>query len=151
VKITAGPIPAVWESSVRYPWFEADLMPRIEEEIVRPTFSGLEADGIDYRGILYFGLMITESGPKVLEYNVRFGDPEAQALVPLIENDFCNLFEAVAGGTLGEHQIRMSELQSLCVVVAAERLSGNLSNRNSRRFGEGPRRSELSAFPRRNR
>jgi phosphoribosylamine--glycine ligase len=106
------------------PWFEANLMPRIEEEIVRPTFSGLEADGIDYRGILYFGLMITESGPKVLEYNVRFGDPEAQALVPLIENDFCNLFEAVAGGTLGEHQIRMSELQSLCVVVAAEGYPG---------------------------
>jgi phosphoribosylamine--glycine ligase len=109
------------------PWFDGALMPGIERDIIAPTFEGLRNDGIDFKGILYFGLMITDSGPKVLEYNVRFGDPEAQALAPLIENDFCNLFEAVAAGSLSEHRIRMSSLQSLCVVVAAAGYPGPYS------------------------
>lgn len=102
------------------PWFDRNLEDRICREIVEPSILGLKKDGIDYRGILYIGLMMCDDGPKVLEYNVRFGDPEAQALVPLIENDFCNLFEAIAAGNLNEIEIRVSGRQSLCVVVAAE-------------------------------
>lgn len=102
------------------PWFDASLMPEIEETIIRPSFQGLRNDGIDFRGILYFGLMITAEGPKVLEYNVRFGDPEAQAVIPLMETDFANLFEAVANQTLETQQLSISPLQSICVVVAAD-------------------------------
>ena len=66
---------------------DADLLARIEHEIVQPTVVGLEKDGNPYRGFLYFGLMLTEAGPKVIEYNCRFGDPECQAVLPLIEGD----------------------------------------------------------------
>ncbi len=106
------------------PWFDTGLMGEIRQHIIEPSFTGLRSDGIDYRGILYIGLMITEEGPKVLEYNVRFGDPEAQALVPLIRNDFCNLFEAVAAGRLKDIVLDVSDSQSLCVVVAAEGYPG---------------------------
>lgn len=106
------------------PWFDTSLIPEIEETIIRPSFQGLLDDGIDFRGILYFGLMITDEGPKVLEYNVRFGDPEAQAVIPLIETDFANLFEAVAKQSLGTQKLSISPLQSICVVVAAEGYPG---------------------------
>ncbi len=107
------------------PWFDTSLMPRIVDEIVDPSFQGLRDAGIDYRGILYFGIMITKDGPKVLEYNVRFGDPEAQTLLPLIEDDFCNLFEAVASGNLGGMHSSISPLQSICAVVASAGYPGD--------------------------
>lgn len=95
------------------------LLARIEKEVVEPTIKGLVKENLMYTGVLYFGLMITESGPKLLEYNVRFGDPEAQVLLPLIESDIGNLIDAMAQGKLEDFPLRISEKSALGVVVAS--------------------------------
>jgi phosphoribosylamine--glycine ligase len=82
------------------PWVDDALMHRIVEEAVKPTYSAMAKDGLSYCGVLYFGLMITAEGPKVLEYNVRFGDPETQALLPLTDLDFGELMDALKNRTL---------------------------------------------------
>ncbi|MDR3200257.1 MAG: phosphoribosylamine--glycine ligase, partial [Spirochaetales bacterium] len=77
------------------PWLDAKIQERIRTETIEPTFAALRKENLMYKGILYFGLMLTQDGPKILEYNVRFGDPEIQALLPLISSDFGNLCDAV--------------------------------------------------------
>ena len=72
------------------------------DEIVRPTARALAAAGTPFSGVLYAGLMLTSEGPKLIEYNVRFGDPECEAIMPLIDGDFAELLHAVATGQLGE-------------------------------------------------
>lgn len=95
------------------------LRAQIEERIVRPTVEGLASDGLPYRGFLYFGLMLTNEGPKVIEYNCRFGDPEAEAVLPMIRGDFATyLFEA-AKGNLCPDLISFSEGWSVCLVSAS--------------------------------
>lgn len=89
------------------------------ETIVKPTLSGLRAEGVVYRGVLFIGLMLTPEGVKVLEYNVRFGDPETQAVLPLLESDLLELLEATAAGRLAEVTPRWSAGASACVVLAA--------------------------------
>ncbi len=106
------------------PWVDSAMMKRIQEEIVVPTFSGLKDEGLLYCGVLYFGLMMTADGPRVLEYNVRFGDPEAQVLLPIIESDFGNLCDAMVSGTLGSFPLRISNRSALGVVIAAEGYPG---------------------------
>jgi len=101
------------------PWLEKSVLKQIEEELVIPTFKGLEKENLMYKGILYFGIMVTQEGPKVLEFNVRFGDPEAQVLIPLIQNDFCDLWEAVALGKLASLDLKLSNESALGVVLAA--------------------------------
>jgi phosphoribosylamine--glycine ligase len=92
----------------------------IDETIINRTFEGLAKEGLRYRGILYFGLMITDEGPFVLEYNVRLGDPETQALLPILEGD---LLEAVISASEGRYKLgslRLKEnLYSCCVVIAS--------------------------------
>ncbi|MBC7933563.1 MAG: phosphoribosylamine--glycine ligase, partial [Rubrivivax sp.] len=88
-------------------------------EIVEPTLAGARADGLDFRGILFVGLMLTEDGPRVLEYNVRFGDPEAQAILVRLQSDLYEIFDAVARRTLGELKVEWSDDASACVVLAA--------------------------------
>jgi phosphoribosylamine--glycine ligase len=83
------------------PWVDDPLMARIRSEVVEPTYAALAREGLDYAGVLYFGLMITRQGPKVLEFNVRFGDPETQVLLPVLGFDFGSLVQAMATGTLG--------------------------------------------------
>jgi phosphoribosylamine--glycine ligase len=78
-----------------------ELVEFVVEEFVRPTLAALAAEGIDYRGTLYAGLMLTPDGPKLLEYNVRFGDPEAQVVLPRLQTDLAELLAAAADGTLG--------------------------------------------------
>ena len=78
------------------PMVSPSLTDRLEEEIFQPFLKGIAAEGFDYRGIIYFGLMITPSGPRVLEFNVRFGDPETQAVLPLLESDLIDVLLAVA-------------------------------------------------------
>jgi phosphoribosylamine--glycine ligase len=96
-----------------------ELRARIEDRIVRPTVEGLVADGLPYRGFLYFGLMLTKDGPKVIEYNCRFGDPEAEAVLPMVRGDFAAyLFEA-AKGNLRPDLISFSEGWSICLVSAS--------------------------------
>jgi phosphoribosylamine--glycine ligase len=102
------------------PWLDAKIQQRIRTETVEPTFAALKKENLMYKGILYFGLMITKDGPKVLEYNVRFGDPETQALLPLISSDFGNLCDAVTSGALESFPLEVSGKASLGVVIAAE-------------------------------
>ncbi len=96
-----------------------EMMARIETEIVRPTVDGLQREGLPYRGFLYFGLMLTSTGPKVIEYNCRFGDPECQAVMPLIEGDLAGFCMAGARGELRQDLIRFSDGWSVCVVLAS--------------------------------
>jgi phosphoribosylamine--glycine ligase len=95
------------------------LLSRIELEIVQPTVDGLRADGLPYRGFLYFGLMLTADGPKVIEYNCRFGDPECQAVMPLVKGDLAAFCLAGAKGDLQENLIRFDEGWSVCVTLAS--------------------------------
>jgi len=88
-------------------------------EIVEPTLAGARDDGLDFRGILFVGLMLTSEGPRVLEYNVRFGDPEAQAILVRLQSDLFEIFDAVARRTLGELRVEWSDDASACVVLAA--------------------------------
>jgi phosphoribosylamine--glycine ligase len=91
---------------------------RTISEIVEPTLAGAIADGIPFRGILFIGLMLTSDGPRVLEYNVRFGDPEAQAILARFESDMYDTFNAVAQGSLGSAKIKWLDQSSACVVLA---------------------------------
>lgn len=106
------------------PWLPKDMLERIRVELVEPTFKGLEKEGLMYKGILYFGVMVTQDGPKILEFNVRFGDPEAQVLIPQIQNDFCDLWEAVADGTLDQIDLKIANSTAIGVVLAAEGYPG---------------------------
>jgi phosphoribosylamine--glycine ligase len=92
---------------------------RAVREVVEPTLAGLAADRLDFRGVIFVGLMLTAEGPRVLEYNVRFGDPEAQAILVRLESDLSEIFEAVARGRLAPARARFSEDPSACVVLAA--------------------------------
>ncbi|MDF1862116.1 MAG: phosphoribosylamine--glycine ligase [Verrucomicrobiales bacterium] len=99
--------------------FEGDLRAVIDETIVSPTVEGLQRDGLPYRGFLYFGLMLTEQGPKVIEYNCRFGDPEAEAVLPIIEGDFASYVFAGAKGDLQPDLIQFADGWSICLVSAS--------------------------------
>lgn len=98
---------------------EPEMMTRIEGEIIRPTVEGLVMDGLPYRGFLYFGIILTGDGPKILEYNCRFGDPEAQAVLPLIEGDFASYVFQGASGYLDRSQIKFQTGWSVCLVAAS--------------------------------
>jgi phosphoribosylamine--glycine ligase len=97
----------------------AELLEQIEREIVAPTVVGLQREGLPYRGYLYFGLMLTPDGPKVIEYNCRFGDPECQAVMPLVKGDLAGYCLAGAKGELDPSKITFDEGWSVCVVVAS--------------------------------
>ena len=99
--------------------FNSILEEQIQKKIVIPTLTGLQKEGIDYRGVLYFGLMITQKGPYVLEYNVRFGDPETQVILPRLESNLLEIMEAVIEKSLRKCSIRWSNKKSLCVILAS--------------------------------
>lgn len=96
----------------------------IEEECFRtiflPTIRGLEKEGRKFKGCLYFGLMITADGPKVIEYNCRFGDPETQTILPLLESDLFEIMLSIANDSLSSQDVRFKTLSSCCVVMASE-------------------------------
>ncbi|HLQ34653.1 MAG TPA: phosphoribosylamine--glycine ligase [Chloroflexota bacterium] len=96
----------------------AELRRRVESEIVAPALRGLAGEGRPFTGVLYPGLMITRDGPKVLEFNCRFGDPEAEALLPLLDSDLLEVLEGCVDGRLAERQVRWSG-QTCCAVVLA--------------------------------
>ncbi len=103
------------------PLLTKDYLERIINEIVNPTIEELKKKNIDYRGIIYFGLMITESGPKVIEYNCRFGDPECQTIMPLMDQNFVYLLEKCAMGKLtGEEKIDVPNKVSGCVIATSK-------------------------------
>lgn len=95
------------------------LKEQIYNEIIQKVKNGFKQEKIDYRGLLYVGLMLTKEGPKVLEFNCRFGDPETQAILPLIENDFLEILYATAKGNLGTRSLKWKNDYSACVVIAS--------------------------------
>lgn len=96
-----------------------ELLAQVEEQILRPTISGLRAEGITFAGVLYAGLMITKTGPKVLEYNVRFGDPECQAVLPRLQSDLTDIMLSVINRCLHQQEIRWHNNHTACVVMAS--------------------------------
>jgi len=103
------------------PILTANYLDRIIKEIIEPTIDELNKKNIDYRGVIYFGLMITESGPKVIEYNCRFGDPECQTIMPLMDQNFVFLLEKCSMGNLtGDEKIKISDKVSGCVIATSK-------------------------------
>ncbi len=100
------------------------LMEQIDGEIIRPTLAAAAAEGLPYQGILYAGLMLTDAGPKVIEFNCRFGDPEAQALLPLLESDLLDVIEATIDGTLATATPQWSKGAAMTVVMASRGYPG---------------------------
>jgi len=90
------------------------------DRVVVPVLDGMRAEGTPYAGFLYVGLMLTAAGPKVIEFNVRFGDPEAQVVLPMLESRLSDLLMAAASGTLGGHAVRFRQEPHVCVVVASQ-------------------------------
>ncbi len=101
-----------------------DVLKRVAREIIDPTLRGARAEGFPFRGILFIGLMLTSDGPRVLEYNVRFGDPETQAILIRLQTDLSAIFEAIVDQRLGELEVQWSNDSSVCVVLAARGYPG---------------------------
>ena len=102
------------------PYYTADVAARCMEEIFLPTMRAMNEENRTFRGCLYFGLMITPEGPKVIEYNCRFGDPETQVVLPLLESDLLTIMQATANGTLADVDVQFRDEHACCVVVASE-------------------------------
>lgn len=102
------------------PYYTADVAKECMEKIFLPTINAMKAEGRKFRGCLYFGLMITEKGPKVIEYNCRFGDPETQVVLPLLESDLLTVMQAVTNGTLADTEVKFSNDSACCVILASK-------------------------------
>ncbi len=101
------------------PVITEDVMAEVENHILRPAVCGMVREGYPFQGVLYAGLMMTKAGPRVVEFNCRFGDPETQVILPLLEDDFLELLLAVCDGTLPGRQVRWSSAAAVCVVMAS--------------------------------
>ena len=102
------------------PYYTKAVADRCMDEIFLPTINAMNAEGRTFKGCLYFGLMITKDGPKVIEYNCRFGDPETQVVLPLLESDLLMIMQAVTNGTLSETEVKFSEKSACCVIMASD-------------------------------
>ena len=101
------------------PYYTPEVAAECMERIFMPTVRAMNAEGRPFRGCLYFGLMLTKDGPKVIEYNCRFGDPETQAVLPLLETDLLTIMEAVSAGRLAEVEVKWADKFSCCLVLAS--------------------------------
>jgi len=99
--------------------YSEEVRKQAEETVIQKTVEALKAEGIDYHGVLYFGLMLTKQGPKVIEFNARFGDPETEVVLMRLETDIVRIFNACIDGKLGELDIKWSPKTAVCVVAAA--------------------------------
>ena len=102
------------------PYYTPEIAARCMEEIFLPTMAAMNAEGRTFQGCLYFGLMLTPKGPKVIEYNCRFGDPETQVVLPLLESDLLEVMRSVTEQRLAEVEVRFSDGAACCVVLASE-------------------------------
>lgn len=116
-----GGMGAITDGSV----LDQETLDRIVREVVEPTLRGAAHEGFPFRGVLFVGLMLTEDGPKVLEYNVRFGDPETQAILVRLESDLFEIFQAITDGTLRNTKVEWSQQSSACVVLASAGYPGS--------------------------
>ena len=101
------------------PYYTEALASECMEKIFIPTIEAMKSEGREFRGCLYFGLMITKDGPKVIEYNCRFGDPETQVVLPLLESDLYTVMRATTDGTLSETEVKFSSGAAACVIMAS--------------------------------
>ncbi|MCI6771965.1 MAG: phosphoribosylamine--glycine ligase [Oscillospiraceae bacterium] len=102
------------------PYYTKEIADECMEKIFLPTINAMKNEGREFRGCLYFGLMITKDGPKVIEYNCRFGDPETQVVLPLLESDLFTVMKATSEGRLSETEVKFSEESACCVIVASK-------------------------------
>lgn len=102
------------------PFYTPEVDEFCQKYIYQPTVDAMKAEGRPFKGIIFFGLMLTEDGPRVLEYNARFGDPEAQVVLPRMKNDIIDVFEACIDGTLDKIQLDFEENAAVCVVLASD-------------------------------
>ena len=102
------------------PFYTEEIQHYCREKIFQPTVDAMKAEGREFKGVIFFGLMLTKDGPKVLEYNCRFGDPEAQVVLPRMENDIVDVFEACIDGTLDQIDLKFSDDACVCVVLASD-------------------------------
>ncbi len=102
------------------PFYTKEIQEYCQKHIFQPTVDAMRAEGKEFRGVIFFGLMLTEDGPKVLEYNCRFGDPEAQVVLPRMENDIVDVFEACIDGTLDQIDLKFRDEACVCVVLASD-------------------------------
>ena len=101
------------------PYYTDAIAKECMEQIFLPTINAMNAEGRTFKGCLYFGLMLTPNGPKVIEYNCRFGDPETQVVLPLLESDLLTVMQATTNGTLADTQVKFSKKHACCVVTAS--------------------------------
>ncbi len=101
------------------PYYTEDVAKECMEKIFLPTVNAMNQEGRTFRGCLYFGLMLTPNGPKVIEYNCRFGDPETQVVLPLLESDLLTVMQATTNGTLADTEVKFSQKHACCVVTAS--------------------------------
>jgi len=101
------------------PYYTDEVAERCMKEIFLPTIAAMNAEGRTFKGCLYFGLMITPKGPKVIEYNCRFGDPETQVVLPLLESDLLTIMQACTEGRLAETEVKFADAHACCVILAS--------------------------------
>ena len=101
------------------PYYTEDIAKECMEKIFLPTIRAMKAEGREFRGCLYFGLMLTPDGPKVIEYNCRFGDPETQVVLPLLESDLLTVMQATTNGTLESTEVKFGQGSACCVIMAS--------------------------------
>ena len=101
------------------PCYTEDIAEKCMETIFLPTINAMNAEGRTFKGCLYFGLMLTKKGPKVIEYNCRFGDPETQVVLPLLESDLLTVMQACTNGTLADTEVKFSDRHACCVILAS--------------------------------
>lgn len=99
--------------------FNSEVEAQIREQILEPTINGFKEDGLDFHGVLFIGLMLSEDGPKVIEFNNRFGDPETQSVLMRLDTDLADIFDACIDGTLADLEIKWSEKRAVTVVLAS--------------------------------
>ena len=102
------------------PFYTKEIDDFCMENIFKPTVAAMKSEGREFKGVIFFGLMLTEDGPKVLEYNARFGDPETQVVLPRMENDIIDVFEACIDGTLDKVDLKFKDNAAVCVVLASD-------------------------------
>ena len=102
------------------PFYTEEVDAFCQKYVYQPTVDAMAAEGREFKGIIFFGLMLTEEGPKVLEYNARFGDPEAQVVLPRVKNDIVDVFEACVDGTLDQIDLQFEDNAAVCVVLASD-------------------------------
>ena len=102
------------------PYYTEDIARACMQTIFLPTVAAMNAEGRSFKGCLYFGLMLTPDGPKVIEYNCRFGDPETQVVLPLLESDLLTVMQATTNGTLAETEVKFSDNHACCVILASQ-------------------------------